>query len=252
MGAALLLLTTPAQAENEDLEEGVRLYEALEYEPAQLKFEAALVHEEITKEELARTALYLGVVHVALGNPARGETWFTIALAYDGTLKVPDGTSPKIGEQFEALASRLTFTRPKAPEPTTVVVAPPPVDQPSVANTVPKQQERGIPLGTWIAGGGAVATSGLAITFGLMARSTSKDIEARPHGRAELAELQDTLDTRGALANAFVLATASLAATAGIIYLVDRFVVPTSSEAPAAIDVSATDSGATVGARFRF
>jgi hypothetical protein len=256
LSAAILmfacLFCERVEAENESLEEGIRLYEDLEYEPAQTMLETALAKEGSTKEELARAALYLGVVHVALGDAAAGETWFTVALAYDETLQVPGGTSPKIAEQFDALAAKLTFARPitaeAAEKPDLVTPATPAID--ALVNAPEPAPEQSM-MWTYVAGGATVAALGAAVTYALLARSTASDIESRPHERAELQDLQDQLDTQGAVANTFLAMTGALAATTAIVYWTQRPGKTTTRESPT-ISVTGSADGASVGALFSF
>jgi hypothetical protein len=250
------LVAGSASAENENLEEGIRLYEALEYEPAQAKLQAALTEEDATREEISRAALYLGVVSVALGDAAAGETWFTVALAYDDSLQVPQGTSPKIAEQFNALAARLKFTlsvAEPAVETAKEVLAEVPVEpivEPPPPAPAPVVEDRGR-MWTWVAAGSTVAAAGAAVTFALLARSTASDIESEPHERATLEELQDKLDTRGDVANIFVAVTGALAVSTAIVYFAERPTKKTAREMPS-ISVAGSRDGAWVGARFSF
>lgn len=245
-----------AQAENEDLAEGIRLYDALEYEPAQVLLEKALNTEGTSRKDIAKAALYLGVVRVALGDQEAGSTWFTVALSYDDTVKIPEGTSPKISELFDELAGRLTFARPVmqsvTPEPKLTNVPKTPgfdaLDKPATADSEP--DESSSMLWTYAAGGTTAVAAGLAITFGVLAFGTASDIESSPHERAELEDLQDTLDRQGDLANSFLVATGVLAATTAVVYLVQR-PKKRSVESPA-ISVSGTAKGAMIGTWFSF
>lgn len=242
-----------AEAENEELEEGIRLYENLEYEPAQATLETALTKEGSSRADIARTALYLGMVRVALGNPDDGATWFTVALSYDATLEMPPGTSPKISEQFDVLKAKLTFARPTEAATTTApkVIAPP---QPGIEAlvsepTAPPAQKQSMKW-TYIAGASTIVAAGASLTFGIMAYNTAGDIEDRPHERAELAALQDELDFRGRMGNAFLAATGALAATTAVIYWVQR--PGKTLETPPPVTVSGSANSAMVGTSFRF
>jgi hypothetical protein len=248
----LLLGAGPVQAENDDLEEGIRLYEALEYEPAQAMLEAALTHEGSSREEIARAALYLGVVRVALGDVDAGSTWFTVALSYDATVQVPAGTSPKIREQFEALAARLTFTRPTmqaAPVQNNTIEKP---NTPAIDALVsgPAVVEEHSMMWTYVAGGSAILAASAALTFGVMAYTKANEIESGPHERAQLLALQDQVDFRGRVANGFLAAAGALTATTIVVYLVQRPGKQT-LETPA-ISVSGSADGAMAGTWFRF
>jgi hypothetical protein len=246
-----------AQAENEDLAEGVRLYEALDYEPAQALFEKALKHEGSSREEIAQAAFYLGVVRVALGDQEAGSLWFTVALSYDDTLTLPAGTSPKISDLFDELKAKLVFARPSSGSETptntnNVVIGPktPAID--ALVNERPRDsvREESSMFWTYAAGGSTVVAAGLALTFGVMAYGTASDIESSPHERAELEGLQGDLDRQGDLANTFLAATGVLAATTAVIYLVQGR-KKKSLETPA-ISVSGTADGAMVGTWFSF
>lgn len=257
VGAILLctwLTAGSALAENDDLEEGIRLYEALEYEPAQAILETALTKEGSTRAEIARAALYLGVVRVALGDASAGSTWFTVALAYDDTLQLPEGISPKIREQFDALAAKLTFARPIAasasvPEPDLIMPKTPAID--ALVNDSPPPSAAQ-PNKTWLyaAGGATLLATGAALTFGILSYSAANEIESRPHERAELQTLQDKREFRGNLANAFLATAGALAATTVVVYLVQRPGKKTLETPP--ISVSGSADGAIVGTWFSF
>jgi hypothetical protein len=245
-----------AEAENEDLEEGIRLYEALEYEPAQAKLETALANERSSRADIARAALYLGVVRVALGDPSEGTTWFTVALSYEASAEIPPGTSPKIREQFEAIAAKLTFARTSHSAASTdkpKLDAPPSPGIDALADDTPApvtKAEEGSMMWTYAAGGATILSAGAALTFGILAYGTANDIESRPHERAELASLQDDLDFQGRLGNAFLAATGALAATTAVVYLVQRPGKKRLETPP--VTVSGTSNGAMVGTWFRF
>lgn len=244
-----------AAAENEDLAEGIRLYDALEYEPAQALLEKALQAEGNSRAEIARAALYLGVVRVALGDQEGGSTWFTVALSYDAKVEIPAGTSPKISDLFNELAARLTFARPSPATDTSAprnLVTPdtPAIDAMVNEKPVNETREGGSRFWTYAAAGSTLVAGGLALTFGVIAYGTANEIESSPHERAELKGLQDDLDRQGDLANSFLAATGALALTTAIVYLVQK---PSKNrmESPA-ISVSGTADSAIIGTRFSF
>jgi hypothetical protein len=195
---------------------------------------------------------------VALGDQEAGATWFTVALSYDDSVKIPEGTSPKISELFDELAARLTFARPVMGSVTPlpkISNAPktPGFDALEKPAPVVPAPEEGSRFWTYAAGGTTAVAAGLAVTavtLGSLAHSTASDIESRPHERAELEDLQDTLDLRGDLANSFLMATGVLAATTAVVYLVQR-PKKSSVESPA-ISVSGTANGAMIGTWFSF
>jgi hypothetical protein len=193
---------------DEEINAGIRLYNDLEYEAARAKLEGAMNREGASRSEIARAALFLGLVHLHLGETAIGETYFAVALSYDDSLAIPGTVSPKLKNVFQTVAERMAFPRPFAYG--AAELPPDPGPAPPQATVRAKAAHRGWGAWTAIAASTTVAAGGAATTFALMARSTKTQIEGSPHGRAELAELQDQLSFRANAANLAFAATGAL------------------------------------------
>jgi len=244
-----------ADADDADLEEGMKLYESLDYENAQSKLELALGHDDASASDIGRAALYLGLVHYNLGNTVAAETYFGVALTFDDSLALPSGTSPKIGDTFKQIRE-LRFPSPRVGEPGGEAVKP--ID---VAGTGPPrwgqepakpvETEKGFPWWTAAAGTLTAATGGAAVYFALKARATKNTIEDSPHARPELEALQDDLDTQSTVANLLFAATGAFAISTAIVYLVEKR-SGSSVERKLSVGATATGSSAWVGASWQF
>lgn len=114
----LVLVATPAHADDPALAEARRLEAQLDYEPALVIVEQLIARGDATREQLVERHLLAGKLAAGLERRDVAQAHFkrVLELAPDTTL--PAGTSPKITEPFEA--ARAQTVRPEPP----VVVAP--------------------------------------------------------------------------------------------------------------------------------
>jgi len=126
---AFLLLVTPAPTlatPAHDLEEGLRLYQQLEYSAAVPRLESALAAESLPASDRARAALTLSVLQLALGEGDARES-MAAALRLDPQLVIPEGSSPKVRSLFEEVRESLATEAPvPAPVPAPTPEATPP------------------------------------------------------------------------------------------------------------------------------
>ncbi len=98
---ALVAATIPALARADGLDEVRRLEASLEYEQALAAVER-LIASGAAKTELAALHFEAGKLAAGLDRAAVAQDHFARALALDGTLVLPPGTSPKVIAPFEA------------------------------------------------------------------------------------------------------------------------------------------------------
>lgn len=235
-----------------DLTAGMELYEALDYEKAQDRLEAALKDESLASGDIGQAAMYLGLVHYNLGNTVAAESYFGIALTFDESLQLPGGTSPKIGDTFDAIR-KLVFPAPRLADAGTVKRA---VEQPDPDGGPGENREPvddAFPWGTLSSGAATVITGGIAIYFALEARATKNTIQDTPHAREQLEALQDDLNAQNTTANVLFAATGAFALSTAAFYLFEiRGGKSEPNERSVSVGASATGSSAWVGAAWQF
>jgi hypothetical protein len=262
VGLLFALAEAPAQADRnstrgtapqDKLEQGIGLYGSLEFDRALLAIQDA-VNEPRPLPELARAALYLGLIYMQLGDEATARTFLTVALSYDAGIQLPAGTSPKIAAAFDEIAGRLQFARPvqrRLPPPSTSGSAGGDTQTNHFGWTkVQLPQERGGPgLWTFVSGGATAAAAAAAATFAVLAQGEKSKIESEPHGRDELAVLQSSLNTKATAANLLMAATGALALSTFFVYRAESKPAEPARERPQ-VAAGATGDSAWLEARF--
>ena len=100
IAAVVLAVSTAPAAANPDFDRGKELLENLEYRAAAEAFEKALAAGGNDAATAAAIHLHLGEIAAATGDTGEAVDHFKRALSIDLTLKLPKGTSPKVGKPF--------------------------------------------------------------------------------------------------------------------------------------------------------
>lgn len=126
-----LLLSQLGFAADNELAEGLRLYEELEYNKAEPILDGVLQDSANSDSDRSQAALHLGIIQLALGKEETARQSFHSALSLDRDRPLPPGTSPKIVDIYNAIRAELP-----APEPVVKPVTEKP-DPSSMASTQP-------------------------------------------------------------------------------------------------------------------
>ena len=97
---AAMLLALAARAGADDLETARRQVEALDYKGARGTLDRTLTAGRSGPSELADLYLLYGEIAAALGDEAASRNAFRRLLVVRPEARLPDGTAPKIVEQF--------------------------------------------------------------------------------------------------------------------------------------------------------
>lgn len=104
LAAAVLAASAP-------VDEGVRQYEALQFERAMLVLKRAAADSSLSEPERARANLYLGLAAAQLLDERTAREAFARAVELDPAIRLPGGASPKVEAWFRQaldLAARRT------------------------------------------------------------------------------------------------------------------------------------------------
>lgn len=109
VAAALLLLARPALAEtgNEAIDEGIALYNDLEFEQAIEVLTKALEQSDLSTEELTEGYRHLALAHLALGQDEEAKHAFRMLLVADPRYELARTTSQKARDLFDEVRRSL-------------------------------------------------------------------------------------------------------------------------------------------------
>jgi hypothetical protein len=116
------LLTASAVVDDAAFKEGAKLYDALDYDRALVKFQDA-AKRATTSGDKATAALWIGLASAGAGDLDTAAQQFELALRLDRTLQLPKNTSPTLVARFEEIRQALAKEQPaplvqeKPPEP---------------------------------------------------------------------------------------------------------------------------------------
>ncbi len=114
----VVLLAPPVAAFGaSELEEGLELFDALEYDDAIPVFESVLASEALEPKDRATAAVHLGIIHLAYGDIDRAKAKFVQALELNSSITPPSGASPHIIDLFEQAQAATDVSATQAPKP---------------------------------------------------------------------------------------------------------------------------------------
>lgn len=125
---ALALALTGALGDDPTFDEGVRLYQELNYEQAIFRFQQVAVRTALAPPEKATALLWLGLAYAGSGDLEEAKRSFRYALEADRTAALPTETSPRIEAMLEEIRTEVARTPlpPPPPPPPPTDSAPPP------------------------------------------------------------------------------------------------------------------------------
>ena len=100
LGLALALALSAGSETGSPVEEGVRLYEGLQFERAALMLKQAAADSSLSDSERARANLYLGLSSAQLLDESGAREAFARAAEFDPKVRLPGGVSPKVERIF--------------------------------------------------------------------------------------------------------------------------------------------------------
>ena len=125
---ALALMVTTALGGDPTFDEGVRLYQELNYEQAIFRFQQVAVSPALAPADKATALLWLGLSYAGSGDLEEAARSFRFALAADRSATLPTETSPNIVQLLEELRAEVGKT--PSPPPTPTPTPAPPDGQP--------------------------------------------------------------------------------------------------------------------------
>ncbi|MBX7098915.1 MAG: hypothetical protein K1X89_14495 [Myxococcaceae bacterium] len=230
---AFAVSAAPAPAEA-SLAEGVRLYESLEFERANVALSGGLAQKPEASVEL-RLRLYRGVVLAQLGRDADADADFSRALTLDPLARLPVAVAPKLAAHFETL--RRALPRPQ--------VTPPPAPE-VVEVPVPEAPARVHSPLFWASTAGAAAAAGTGAVLLVLSNQRAAALRAPSAASLSYADATslrrsgETLGTWGLIASGVAVAAA---ATAVVLHVTAGPVEATASVAPGAGGAALTVGG---------
>ena len=238
----LSLASDPAQAESDELRQGMAAYENFEYEQALTILEQGKGKTGLPEADRAKILLYLGLTRFSLGDQTSARLDFEAALRIDREILPPADTSPKIIRIFHEVKTSLPPEKPKLtkkPDPAKGT------DKAlNVKQTAPiKKTNR---TWTWVAAGVGAAAMVSAGTCGILAGQAEDDFKQATWAD-EAAEYKDQAETRALAANVMYGIGGAALLTAVVLF----FVEPDSSpEAQTQLSMTPVPGG--MGASWRF
>jgi hypothetical protein len=100
LGLALAVVISASAGPDTSVDEGVRLYDALQFERAALVLKRAASDPALSDSERARANLYLGLSSAQLFDEAGARESFARAAELDPRVRLPPGVSPKVERIF--------------------------------------------------------------------------------------------------------------------------------------------------------
>src|SRR5579863_2302948 len=100
IGWVLVAALAAAPDTHSPVEEGIHLYEALQFERAALVLKKAAADSSLSDAERARANLYLGLSSAQLLDEAGTREAFARAAELDPHVRLPPGVSPKVERSF--------------------------------------------------------------------------------------------------------------------------------------------------------
>ncbi len=240
----LSLASDPAQAESDELRQGMAAYENFEYEHALTILEKGKGKTGLPEADRAKILLYLGLTRFSLGDQTSARVDFEAALRIDREILPPADTSPKIIRIFHEVRTGL----PKLTKRPKLTKKPGPAKGTdkalSIKQTAPVKKTKRI--WTWVAAGVGAAAMASAGTCGILAGQAEDDFKQAAWAD-EAAEYKDQAETRALAANVMYGIGGAALLTAVVLF----FVEPDSSpEAQTQLSMNPAPGG--MGAIWRF
>ena len=114
-GIALGLVLSGALDTNEAFQEGVNLYQELEFEQAIFRFESAALAPDLSDQERAMVFGWMAMSYAGIGNVQGARRSLTNALNKDPTMTLPAFAPPKVKTWLEELRTKAPPPPPKQP-----------------------------------------------------------------------------------------------------------------------------------------
>jgi hypothetical protein len=216
---ALALCTALALEGDPAFDDGVKLYKALEYEQAVLRFQQIAVRPALAPPDKAEALLWLGLSYAGTADFDSARTYLKSALETDLDIALPDKVSPRVAELFHDLHDEVAAAKPpngdKKPPPdtttTTTTTVAPKLEKPGRISS-------GVVLGAVAGSVGVLALAGGAVSAALSA----EDYKRAQDPNAFQVDAQAALDATNTelVAAAVLLPIGAALAAAGVMLVV--------------------------------
>ena len=235
----------PAQADSDELRQGMAAYENFEYEQALTVLEKGKNKVGLPDADRAKILLYLGLTRFSLGDQTSARSDFEAALRIDRKILPPADTSPKIIKTFLEVKASLPPEKPK------LTKKPDPVNTNDKAISIngikqPAPTKKTKKVWTWVAAGVGVAAMAGAGTCGILAGQAKDDFDQTTWAD-EAAKYKDQAETRALAANVMYGIGGAALITAVVLFFVEA---DSSPEAQTQLGMTQAPGG--MGATWRF
>lgn len=110
----VLLVAAGALDDNQAYQEGISLYQELEYEQAIFRFEQAALSPDLTDGEKAMVFGWMAMAYAGIGDAAGAKRSLDLAVAKDPAVTLPGFAPPKVKEWLEEARGKAKTAAPTA------------------------------------------------------------------------------------------------------------------------------------------